>query len=91
MTFVYLSGVQTFLANKIDENPNYADCIRVFEFMVGRNKTIGEPLRRGLPISYRLFKAFAPVVEPLVFTYQIQGDVIFVVKVVLLKDLLPNI
>jgi hypothetical protein len=92
MAFLYLPTVQTFLSQRVDENPKYSDSIRVFEFMVGRNRTIGDPIMKMLPASIRAFKAIVPGVETLAFSYYFEGrkreTTIKVIDVCLLKDLL---
>ena len=92
MAITYLPKVQIFLAERVDENPKYADSIEVFEFMVGRNKTIGDPIVRLLPMSIRAFKAIVPGVETLAFSYYFEGrkreTTIHVIDVCFLKDLI---
>ena len=92
MSFVYLSGVQAFLSDRIDENPNYSDSIRVFEFTIGRDKTKGEPLKKFLPVSVRIFKAIVPRLETLVFSYYFERrktfETIKVINVKFLKEIL---
>jgi hypothetical protein len=92
MAFLYLPRVQTFLAQRVDENPKYIDSIKVFEFMVGRNRTIGDPIMKLLPASIRVFKAIVPEIETLAFSYYFEGrkreTVIKVIDICLLKDLL---
>ena len=93
MTFVYITKVQTFLAERIDENPDYSECIKLFEFIVGRDYTIGEPLEKLLPASIRIFKTILSGTEPLAFSYWWEKskdvEVIRVIDVRFFKDLLP--
>lgn len=91
MEFIYSLRVQAFLSDRVDENPEYAECIRVFEFMVGRNKKIGDPLKKFLPISVRLFRAIVPNLEPIAFSYYYEGqdgEIIRVIDASFLRDVL---
>lgn len=92
MAFLYLPSVQIFLSQRVDENPKSVDSIKVFEFMVGRDRAIGDPIMKMIPASIRVFKAIVPRVETLAFSYYFEGrkreTTIKVINVCFLEDLI---
>ena len=74
--FEYSESVKRFVEERMAEDPSY-DCVyEVFEFIVSRNREVGQPLLRA-PEVIRRFPVLIPGSAPnLVFFYTLHGKVI---------------
>ncbi len=84
LQFDYKPKVSEFLENRIDQDSRYAQITEIFEFLVSRDKKIGDPIDRP-PAVLRRFVVKIPKLKDIAVYYMIEGKDGNVINVFLME------
>ena len=78
--FSYNAAASTFISERIDEQPDYAQATEVFEYIIRKNRKAGFAVSKWQPLAPRCFVVKIPALKNLAFFYLsgVKGNVTFI-------------